>query len=318
MYTLIRGFLVAALVTVSVACSDEEQSAGSTVDTTSTSVTTTTPASITSSTTSSTAPVTVAPSSTVPVTTGPPSTAPVTTAPLPVAMPFAAYMVRDQLLVPVRRQASAATPQAALAALFLGPTASERSQGVLSLVPPTARLRGVRVSGATVTVDVSSQFESGGGSLAMSLRVAQVVYTATQFPGITDVRFEVDGTPVDMLGGEGIMVDPARRDQYTDGIIPPILLESPLPGDRFVQPIVIRGATNVFEATVNYQLVAPNGTVLLEGVTFATCGTGCWGVFEHQVESLPAGTKGPITLRVFDWSEADGVTMLDLVEFVLT
>ena len=33
---------------------------------------------------------------------------------------------------------------------------------------------------------------------------------------------------------------------------------------------------------------------------------------------LPAGTKGPITLRVFDWSEADGTTMLDLVEFTLT
>jgi hypothetical protein len=40
-------------------------------------------------------------------------------------------------------------------------------------------------------------------------------------------------------------------------------------------------------------------------------------VFEHAIERLPAGTKGPITLRVFDWSEADGVTMLDLVEFAL-
>ncbi|MEY4173099.1 MAG: hypothetical protein RI900_264 [Actinomycetota bacterium] len=317
MNTLIRGFLVAALVTSTVACSDEEQSSGSTGVATSTSSTSSTTTAA-ASTTSSTASTTVAPGSTTPVTTAPASTSPITTVPVPVAVPFAAYMVRDELLVPVRRQASAATPQAALAALFVGPTAAERAQGVLSLVPPTARLRSVSVSGATATVDVSSQFESGGGSLAMRLRVAQVVYTATQFPGVTDVRFEVDGNPVDMLSGEGIMVDPARRDQYTDGIIPAILLESPLLGDRFVQPIVIRGATNAFEATVNYQLVAPNGTVLLEGVTYATCGTGCWGVFEHQIESLPAGTKGPITLRVFDWSEADGVTMLDLVEFVLT
>jgi hypothetical protein len=235
-----------------------------------------------------------------------------------VQVPVAAYMVRGELLTAVRRQVPAATPWSAITALFAGPTAAERAQGVLSLIPADARLRSVRASGNTVTVDVSAAFESGGGSLAIRLRVAQVVYTATQFPGITDVRFELDGVPVEMLSGEGVMVDPARREQYTDGIIPPILLESPLPGDRFVQPVEIRGTTNVFEATVNYQLVAPNGTVLLEGVTYATCGTGCWGTFLHDIETLPAGTKGPITLRVFDWSEADGVTMLDLVEFTLT
>ena len=313
MNTLIRTSVLVSLLALPVACSSDEQSSGSTASSTTAVTSTTTVGSSTTSTTTAVASTTSSSSTapTVPATTGASTTVPAA------RVPVAAYMVRGELLTPVRRQAAAATAQQALAALFAGPTAAERSQGVLTLIPADARLRGVRVSGSTVTVDVSSQFDTGGGSLAMRLRVAQVVYTATQFAGLTDVRFEVEGTPVEMISGEGIMVDPARRDQYTDGIIPPILLESPLPGDRFVQPVVIRGTTNVFEATVNYQLVAPNGTVLLEGVTYATCGTGCWGVFDHPVESLPAGTKGPITLRVFDWSEADGVTMMDLVEFVL-
>lgn len=315
MNTLIRGSLVVALWVVPVACSSETRSPASPATSTSVAASTTSVGGSTSTEVNTT--TTSSPTATTTATTVPATTAPATTVPAAKA-PVAAYMVRDELLTPVRRHTATATPQQALAALFAGPTAAERTQGVTSLIPADARLRGVRVSGATVTVDVSSQFDSGGGSLAMRLRVAQVVYTATQFVGLTDVRFEVEGVPVEMISGEGIMVDPARRDQYTDGIIPPILLESPLPGDRFVQPVVIRGTTNVFEATVNYQLVAPNGAVLLEGVTFATCGTGCWGVFDHPVEALPAGTKGPITLRVFDWSEADGVTMLDLVEFVLT
>ena len=316
MNTLIRSGLLVSLLALPVACSADEQSAGTT--TTTTAIETTTPSTTTGSSTTvttTTAPTSTTTASTLPVTVVPTTAAPTT---VPAAkVPLAAYMVRGELLTAVRRTTDAATPQAALAALFAGPTAAEKAQGVLSLVPDAARLRGVSVRGSTVTVDVSSAFDSGGGSLAIRLRVAQVVYTATQFPGLTDVRFKVEGTLVDMISGEGIMVDPARREQYTDGIIPPILLESPLPGDRFVQPVVIRGTTNVFEATVNYQLVAPNGTVLLEGVTFATCGTGCWGTFEHAIEALPAGTRGPITLRVFDWSEADGVTMMDLVEFVL-
>ena len=150
------------------------------------------------------------------------------------------------------------------------------------------------------------------------MAIAQVVYTVTQFPGVTAVWFRIDGEPREMLSGEGIMVDPATPEQYRDDVLPGILLQSPVPGDPYREPIVIRGVSNVFEATVNYQLVAPNGTVLVEGVTMAGCGTGCWGPFNQQLPALPAGTTGPITLRVFDWSEADGTTMLDLVEFTLT
>jgi len=268
------------------------------------------------STTSTSAPSTTttitATSTTTPATTGPGTTAPAAT------VNVAAYFVHAEKLTVLGRQVAAATPYSALRALLAGPTASDRAAGVLTLVPAGSRLLGAEVKGSEITVDLSSEFENMGGSFGVRMAIAQVVYTVTQFPGVTSVRFRIDGQPRDMLTGEGIMVDPATPDQYRDDVLPGILLQSPVPGDAYREPITIRGTSNVFEATVNYQLVAPNGTVLVEGVTMATCGTGCWGTFQQQLPALPAGTTGPITLRVFDWSEADGVTKLDLVEFVLT
>lgn len=270
--------------------------------------------SVINTTTTSTAPTTSSTTSTSPTSTSPTSTS--TTTPVP-SVNVAAYLVRAEKLTVLGRQVPAATPYSAMTALLAGPTASERSAGVTSLVPAGTRLLGADVKGTEITIDMSHEFESGGGSFAVRMAIAQVVYTVTQFPGVTSVRFRIDGELRDMLSGEGIMVDPATPEQYRDDVLPGILLQSPVPGDPYREPIVIRGTSNVFEATVNFQLVAPNGTVLLEGVTMATCGTGCWGTFEQQLPALPAGTTGPITLRVFDWSEADGVTMLDLVEFVL-
>lgn len=229
-----------------------------------------------------------------------------------------AYFVHAERLTVLGRRVAAATPYSAVQALLAGPTANERTAGVLTLVPAGTRLLGADVKGTEITLDLSHEFERGGGSFAVRMALAQVVYTVTQFQGVNSVRFRIDGEPRDMISGEGIMVDPATPDQYRDDVLPGILLQSPVPGDAYREPITIRGASNVFEATVNYQLVAPNGTVLIEGVTTATCGTGCWGTFRYQLPALPAGTTGPITLRVFDWSEADGVTKLDLVEFVLT
>lgn len=292
----------AALLTTLTGCT--LRSSGS--ETTDSVVTTTSVVSTSTSTTSST--------STSSTTS---STSTSTTAPTP-SVNVAAYFVRAEKLTVLGRQVPAATPYSALQALVAGPTASERAAGVMTLVPAGTRLLGAEVKGNEITIDLSHEFESGGGSFAVRMAIAQVVYTVTQFPGLTSVRFRIDGELRDMITGEGIMVDPATPDQYRDDVLPGILLQSPVPGDPFREPIVIRGTSNTFEATVNYQLVAPNGSVLVEGVTMATCGTGCWGTFEQQLPALPAGTTGPITLRVFDWSEADGVTMLDLVEFVLS
>jgi spore germination protein GerM len=95
----------------------------------------------------------------------------------------------------------------AVRALLAGPSAAERRDGLVSEVPRGTSLRGLHVAGGTATVDLSGSFAEGGGSASMLARVWQVVYTATQTPGVKAVQITLDGRRVRALGGEGVMVD---------------------------------------------------------------------------------------------------------------
>jgi hypothetical protein len=254
---------------------------------------------------------TTVPDTTVPATTVPDSTLPPTDEP-----GVALYFVRGETLTVVGRFLGTWDATAVMQALLAGPTAAEQGHGVTSLIPAGTELLGVTVEGNAATVDLGVAFETGGGSLAVTLSIAQVTYTLTQLPDVDEVWFRIDGEPRTMLTGEGVMVDPATRDRFSDGVLPPILLEQPFDHSALTDPIVIGGMTNAYEATVNYQVLDAAGAVLTEGMTMATCGTGCWGGFTAQIV-LPTGTVGPVTLRVFDYSEDDGTTMLDLVEVTL-
>jgi hypothetical protein len=201
-------------------------------------------------------------------------------------------------------------------AVLAGPTIVEADQGITTMIPDGTEVLGVEVQGNEARVNLSSEFESGGGSLSMNLRVAQVVYALTQLPDVDAVQFLIDGEPREMIGGEGIVVTDASRSNFSEGVVPNIFLEQPFDSDALTNPIVIGGMTNAFEATVNYQVLAADGSLITEGYTTALCGTGCWGGFSAEI-ALPVGTAGPVTLKVFDYSEADGTTLLDLQQITL-
>ncbi|MCS7234369.1 MAG: GerMN domain-containing protein [Armatimonadota bacterium] len=96
--------------------------------------------------------------------------------------------------------------------LLAGPTAEEQARGYSTEIPRGTRLLGVRVRGRTAYVDLSREFESGGGSASMLARLYQVLFTATHFPGVDEVRVEIEGRVRESLGGEGLLVDvPVRR-----------------------------------------------------------------------------------------------------------
>ena len=256
------------------------------------------------------------PDSTVPDTTVPDTSA-VTTLPPTDEPAVALYFVRGEELTVVGRSIGTWDATAVMQALLAGPTAAEAAAGVTTLVPAGTEVRDVTIDGNAATVDLAAEFESGGGSLAVTLAIAQVTYTLTQLPDVDEVWFRIDGEPRDMLTGEGVMVDPATRDRFQDGVLPGILLEQPFDGSAVTDPVVIGGMTNAFEATVNYRVLDATGAVVVEGMTTALCGTGCWGGFTTEID-LPDGTVGPLTLQVFDYSEEDGTTMLDLTEITLT
>jgi germination protein M len=100
-----------------------------------------------------------------------------------------------------------------VAVIVLGGYGSDETGGAAA-IPEGTTLQHLSISGSLATADLSGSFNDGGGSLSMQLRVAQIVYTLTQFPTVERVRFRVDGVPVTAVGGEGVVVEPpvARAD----------------------------------------------------------------------------------------------------------
>jgi spore germination protein GerM len=206
--------------------------------------------------------------------------------------------------------------RAAVEQLLSGPSSIESDAGVSSAIPEGTELLGLDVSDGVATVDLSGEFESGGGSASMLMRVAQVVYTLTQFPTVQEVQFQLEGEPVEALGGEGLILDtPQRRKDYRDQL-PPILVETPVIGASVEGTFEVAGTANVFEATVSIRVVDASGEVLLETFTTATCGTGCRGDYREMI-SLDVAEETEVVLEVFESSAEDG-SPLFMVEIPLT
>jgi germination protein M len=167
----------------------------------------------------------------------------------------------------------------ALADLLAGPTTAEHDAGVGTQIPDGTELLGLIIDNGIATVDLTSEYESGGGTASMTMRLAQVVCTLDQFPTVKGVLFQLDGRAVDVLGGEGIVIDhPLRCRDYRD-LLPAILVTSPASDETVENPVTITGSANVFEANVTVEILDATGKVVGNGFTTATCGSGCRGTF---------------------------------------
>ena len=212
---------------------------------------------------------------------------------------YEVWFTRDESLFMVRRTQEA-TPRigtAAMESLLAGPSTQEQAAAVGSQIPAGTQLLGLSVDSGVATVDLTSEFESGGGSASMNMRIAQIVYTLTQFPTVKGVLFQLDGQPVDVLGGEGVIVDqPVTRKDYRS-LMPAILVVDPQIGELVDNPVFVQGSANVFEANVTVEIVDASGKVLRSAYTTATCGTGCRGTFSIELTyDVPSDTHGLIVV----------------------
>ena len=171
------------------------------------------------------------------------------------------WFSRDNGLVAVRRTHAPTqlVATAAMNALLEGPTAAERSAGLSSGVPEGTRLLGIAIHDGLATVDLTSEYQSGGGALSMQTRLGQVVYTLTQFPTVQKVRFRLDGEPVNVFSSEGIVLkNPVGRSDYAD-LLPAITVDKPAAGERVATPVTVSGSANVFEANVTVEVLDAKG-----------------------------------------------------------
>ena len=225
------------------------------------------------------------------------------------------YFVRDEKLAASARTVTGeGVGAAALEAVLAGPNATESGIGFSNAVPAGTEVLGVDIAGGVATVDLNAAFQSGGGSLSMQLRVAQVVATLTQFDTVETVTIRIDGEDVDGIGGEGVPAADLDRTDIED-VTPAILLETPAPGATVSSPLTISGTGNTFEATYQWAVLDADGATLVAGFDMATSGTGTRGTFGTDIDLGDA--TGDITLKLFESSAKDG-SEINVVTIPLT
>jgi hypothetical protein len=233
--------------------------------------------------------------------TQPPKTVPAVT-----TRDVSIYLLRgEQLGVGTRRSVeSPAIALGAMRALVAGPSAADRRAGLGTAIPSGTTVHGVTITGRVATVDLSKSFESGGGSVSMLDRVAQVVYTLTALDGVDRVAFKIDGKHVRAIGGEGIVVDPSLGRADVEGQVPPNLVESPRPAAPVTSPLQVSGTANVFEAVLFVEL-RDGAKLVARKRVMASAGTGTRGKFTTRLTWSSASLRAP-TLVAYDLSPRDG------------
>jgi len=237
-----------------------------------------------------------------------PSSSPATTptAAPPAATTLSLYFLRGEALgVAERRVPQTTRPAtAAMEALLAGPSESESAAGLTSAVPAGTRLLGLSIDGTTARVDLSAQFATGGGSLSMQARVAQIVYTLTQFRTIRTVAFMLEGSALDALGGEGLMLGEGQRRSDWRSFEPAIFVESPGVGAALTSPFTLAGTASVFEGSFAARLVDGAGQSIVRTQVQASAGAPERGRFRKSITFATTAAQGE--LIVYSQSMEDG------------
>ena len=111
--------------------------------------------------------------------------------------------------IPFTGQSSESQTKRALTVLLAAP------ESTITAIPPNTKLLSLDQTPEGIKIDLSQEFTEGGGSSAMIARLGQVIYTATSTDPSQPVWLEVQGEPLTVLGGEGLMVEqPITRSQF--------------------------------------------------------------------------------------------------------
>jgi len=201
------------------------------------------------------------------------------------------------------------TPAGAVAALLDGLDAAELNMvpSFSTSVPAGTQLLDLTVSGGVATVDLTGEFDDGGGSASMFSRLAQLTFTLTAYPDIDVVHLELDGVPVTVFSSEGIDISGGLDPEYFFdlGVMPEVFPQSPAAFEFVESPFDVLGWSRAFEATINWELYDREGALLAEG--FETTGSAGpdFGIMSFDVE-YNVDERQVGSLMVFEISAKDG------------
>jgi spore germination protein GerM len=89
--------------------------------------------------------------------------------------------------------------------LLKGPSASQKSRGIVSFIPEGTELISAHLSDGLLTLNFSSRFEANyRGRQAILLQLSQVMLTAFEFTPVSSVSILIDSERKQYITGEGI------------------------------------------------------------------------------------------------------------------
>jgi spore germination protein GerM len=121
--------------------------------------------------------------------------------------------VVDDVIRKLPPEAKSEPLQFALTELLKGPSPEEKSQGFYSEIPQGTKLLGLTQDNEAVTINLSKQFTNGGGSNSMEQRFEELKQTVFSIDSNHKINLDVEGKPLDLLGGEGLEVPDALKRQ---------------------------------------------------------------------------------------------------------
>lgn len=144
----------------------------------------------------------------------------------PVAKPelavyWIAYKDQDQLVLeptklPLDNLENATSEEkltVAFKRLLEGPANADKTNAI----PDKTQLNSLKFQDDGVRIDLSREFTTGGGTKSMQARLGQIVYTASSLDPKEAVWISIDGEPLEVLSGDGLIVSqPMTRKEFED------------------------------------------------------------------------------------------------------
>jgi len=120
------------------------------------------------------------------------------------------FVAADKLATEQSPVSASAPAQQALQKLLEGPKDPQH----FTEIPKSTQLQDLSIKDGVASVSFDQAFFAPDGGTGVLLRLAQVVYTLTQFSGAASVQFLEDGRRVDLIG-EGFPLNrPLTRQEF--------------------------------------------------------------------------------------------------------
>lgn len=126
---------------------------------------------------------------------------------------------KEEVYKVVRRKYSSKSGETKLKfsikSLLKGPTRKESAKGIYSEIPQGTKLLSIEETPERVTINLSGDFEQGGGTDGLYKRLFQLIKTSNKNT-TAEVYLYINGKQADVVGGEGIMLNQPLNEKSLD------------------------------------------------------------------------------------------------------